>query len=152
MLLRSILPALALGLVSCVSSTKLVVPMKRTAVNLPGTSLSAVYSNAVWAGSTLYLSGKLGIDPETGQIPSDVGQEIRLILDGLQEVLAEAELTMDDLVSVTVFCTDPALYDQFNSIYAEYFTGTFPARAFIGSGPLLRGAHFEVKGIAVRQS
>ena len=90
MLLRSILPALALGLVSCVSSTKLVVPLKRPAVNLPGTSLSAVYSNAVWAGSTLYLSGKLGIDPETGQIPSDVGQEIRLILDGLQEVLAEA--------------------------------------------------------------
>ncbi|MEM6672257.1 MAG: Rid family hydrolase [Planctomycetota bacterium] len=123
---------------------------ERRDINLPGRSLSAVYSNAVQVGDTVYLSGKLGLDPETGAVPSSIEDEVRNALDGLAEVLAAAELEMNDLVSVTVYCTDPALYDQFNAIYATYFDGTFPTRAFIGSGPLLRGAHFEVKGIAVR--
>lgn len=121
----------------------------RKHVDLPGKSLAAVYSNAVRVGETLYLSGKLGLDPDTGQVPAAIEDEVRNCLDGLAEVLAAEEMTMNELVSVTVFCTDPGLYDTFNSIYATYFDGAFPARAFIGSGPLLRGAHFEVKGIAV---
>lgn len=55
---------------------------------------------------------------------------------------------MDDLVSMQVFCPDLSLYDKFNEIYRTYFTRHFPARAFIGSGPLLRGARFEAQGIA----
>jgi len=57
---------------------------------------------------------------------------------------------MDDLVSVQVFCPDLSLYDKFNAVYRSYFTKDFPARAFIGSGPLLRGAHFEAQAIAVK--
>ena len=59
-------------------------------------------------------------------------------------------MTMDDLVSVQVFCSDVALYDDFNAVYRTYFTGDPPARAFLGAGTLLRGARFEVMGIAVR--
>jgi hypothetical protein len=50
-----------------------------------------------------------------------------------------------------VFCPDLTLCQEFNEIYRTYFIKDFPARAFIGSGPLLRGGHFEMQGIAVRR-
>ena len=63
--------------------------------------------------------------------------------------LALAGLTMDDLVSIQVFCSDLSLYDTFNAVYRTYFERDFPVRAFIGSGPLLRNGRFEISGIAV---
>ena len=60
-------------------------------------------------------------------------------------------MTMDDLVSVQIFCSDVAHYDAFNAVYRTYFEGDFPARAFIGAGTLLFDARFEVQGIAVRR-
>ena len=118
---------------------------------LPERKDSLPYSDAVMVGNTLYLAGKIGIDPASGKPPSDVEQEIRLVLDGMKKTLAAAEMTMDDLVSVQVFCPDLSLYDKFNEVYRTYFTKNFPARAFIGSGPLLRGGRFEVQGIAARR-
>jgi 2-iminobutanoate/2-iminopropanoate deaminase len=108
------------------------------------------YSDAVLAGNTVYLAGRIGIDPETGKPPAELEKEIRLLLDGMKTTLAAADLTMDDLVFVHVYCPDLSLYDKFNEVYRTYFTKDFPARAFIGSGPLLRGGHFEAEGIAVR--
>ena len=119
-------------------------------IMLPSRSDKLPYSDAVLAGGTLYLSGRIGVDPETGRAPEDVDKEIHLLLDGVKTTLAAANLTMDDLVSVQVFCPDLALYEKFNDVYRTYFTREFPARAFIGSGPLLRGGHFEMQGIAVR--
>jgi 2-iminobutanoate/2-iminopropanoate deaminase len=118
---------------------------------LPGRKDQLPYSDAVLAGNTLYLAGRIGIDPQTGKAPDDVEKEIRFLLDGIKTTLAAADLTMDNLVFVQVFCPDLALYDKFNEIYRTYFTKDFPARAFIGSGPLLRGGHFEMQGIAVRR-
>jgi 2-iminobutanoate/2-iminopropanoate deaminase len=109
------------------------------------------YSDGVLVGNTLYLAGFIGIDPETGKPPAELEKEIRLLLDGMKTTLAAADLTMDDLVSVQVFCPDLSLYDKFNEIYRTYFTKDFPARAFVGSGPLLRGGRFEAQGIAVRR-
>jgi enamine deaminase RidA (YjgF/YER057c/UK114 family) len=60
-------------------------------------------------------------------------------------------MSMDDLVMVEVHCPDLSLYNQFNDVYRTYFTDRFPARAFLGSGPLLLDGHFEVTGVAVRQ-
>ena len=119
-------------------------------INLPGRTTQAPFSDAVMVGDTLYASGRLGLDPATGRPPGSVEREVRLILDGIKAVLAEADMTMDDLVSVQVFCSDVSLYGQFNAIYTTYFTGAPPARAFIGSGPLLRGGRFEVVGTAVK--
>ena len=109
------------------------------------------FSHAVLAGHTLYLSGGLGLDPKTMAPPAEVEDEVRLLLDGMKAKLALADMTMDDLVSVQIFCDDIALYGTFNAIYATYFKDGYPARAFIGSGPLLFGAHFEIQGIAVRR-
>jgi reactive intermediate/imine deaminase len=123
----------------------------RKAVKLPTANPQLPFSDGVLAGNTLYLAGKLGVDPKTGKPPEDAEQEARLALDELKATLAQEGMTMDDLVSVTVYCPDLELYDKFNAVYRTYFKGDFPARAFIGSGPLLRGGRFEVQGIAVKR-
>lgn len=107
------------------------------------------FSGAVWVGNTLYLSGTLGLNPGR-QVPDTPREEARNVLNNIKNVLEEAGLTMDDLVSVQIYCSDVALYDAFNEVYRTFFTGTFPARAFLGSGTLLFGARFEVMGIAAR--
>ena len=124
---------------------------ERRHIVLPDRKDSLPFTDAVLVGNTLYLAGKIGIDPATGRPPEDVEQEIRLVLDGMKKTLAAAGMTMDDLVSVQVFCPDLSLYDKFNEVYRTYFAKEFPARAFIGSGPLLRGGRFEVQGIAARR-
>lgn len=118
------------------------------AINLPGRTTAAPFSDAVLAGDTLYLSGRLGL--EGGAVPATPEQEARNILDGIQQVLSEADMTMDDLVQVQVFCSDVAFYGAFNEVYSTYFGDAPPARAFVGSGDLLFDARFEVMGIAVR--
>ena len=107
------------------------------------------FSGAVLAGNTLYLSGTLGL--ENGQVPASVEAEARNVLNSIRSTLEAAGMTMDDLVSVQVYCADVADYGAFNEVYRTFFTGTFPARAFLGSGTLLFGARFEVMGIAVKR-
>ena len=109
------------------------------------------FSDAVRVGQTLYLAGRIGLDPATNKPPADVAAEVRTVMDQIKAVLAQEGMTMDDLVTVTVYCTDLGLYGTFNDVYRGYFTKGFPARAFIGSGPLLAGGRFEVQGIAVKQ-
>jgi len=108
------------------------------------------FSEAVLVGETLYVAGHIGIDSATGHVPANVDNEIRLVLDDVMQTLGKAGFKTDDLVSVTVYCTDLELFDKFNTIYRTYFHGQFPARAFIGVNKLLLGAHFEVAGIAVK--
>lgn len=113
---------------------------------------AAPYSSGVMAGGTFYVSGTLGIDPATGKVAADAGAEARMVLDAVKQTLERGGLTMDDLVSVTIYCTDLDLYDQFNAVYRTYFHDHFPSRAFIGAAKLVRGAHFEVAGIAVKSA
>src|SRR5437870_9156952 len=146
---RILIAIILISLVTGVALTQSRQPARRD-INLPGRTTPAPYSDAVLVGNTLYLAGRLGTDPQTGRVPDDVEKEIRLLLESVKTVLAEANMTMDHLVSVQIFCPDLSLYDKFNGIYRTYFNKNLPARAFIGSGPLLRGAHFEMQGIAVK--
>lgn len=123
----------------------------RRHVTMPGANPDLPFSNGVLAGNTLYLAGVIGVDRETGRVPDDIEKEIRVAMDQMKAVLGEAGMTMDDLVTVQVYCPDLSLYNKFNAVYRTYFTKEFPARAFIGSGPLLRGGHFEIQGIAVKR-
>jgi 2-iminobutanoate/2-iminopropanoate deaminase len=108
------------------------------------------FDDAVRVGNTLYLAGRIGLDA-TGKPPADAAAEVRKVMDDIKAVLAQEGMTMDDLVTVQVFCTDLSLYGTFNDVYRTYFTKGFPARAFLGTGSLLAGGRFEVQGIAVKQ-
>ena len=109
------------------------------------------YSDGVLVGDTLYVAGHIGLDPKTGKPPADIDQEIRYLLDGIQQTLKDGGMTMDDMVMVQVHCPDLSLYDKFNAAYKTYFSKDLPARAFLGSGPLLFGGHFEMLGVAVKR-
>jgi 2-iminobutanoate/2-iminopropanoate deaminase len=112
---------------------------------------AAPFSEAVLAGDTLYVAGHVGLDPKTGKPGVTTEDEARLAMDSVKHTIEAAGMTMDDLVSVQVFCTDVTFYGDFNNVYRTYFHGNFPARAFVGSGKLLLGARYEVMGIAVKR-
>jgi 2-iminobutanoate/2-iminopropanoate deaminase len=108
------------------------------------------FSGAVLVGNTLYLSGDIGTDANR-RVPDTAEAEAKAVLDKIQATLVAAGMTMDDLVSVQIFCSDVKHYDAFNGVYRTYFKKEFPARAFLGAGTLLFGARFEVQGIAVKR-
>ena len=107
------------------------------------------FSGAVRVGGTLYLSGDIGLT-EDMKVPDDPKEEARLLMERIKATLEAAGYTMDDLVTVTVYCSDVKHYAAFNEVYRTYFEDTFPARAFVGSGNLLFDARFELQGIAVK--
>jgi 2-iminobutanoate/2-iminopropanoate deaminase len=109
------------------------------------------FSDGVLVGDALYIAGHIGIDPKTNRAAEDPRIEAKLVMDGVKATVESAGLTMDDVVWMQIFCTDLALYDTFNAVYRNYFPHGFPARAFLGASTLLRGAHYEVVGIAVRR-
>ncbi len=124
----------------------------RKVIKLAGGPVQAPFSDGILAGNTLYLAGRIGVDPKSGKVPEKIEDEIKLLLDGEKEVLAQAGMTMDDLVYVQIACTDLSLFQKFNPIYASYFsTKDYPAREFIGAGSLLIGGHFELQAIAVKK-
>ena len=118
----------------------------------PADTKALPFSDAVLVGNTLYIAGHIGLDTKTGLAPADAEQEAHLVMDGIKKTVENAGLTMDDIVSMQIFCTDLKLYETFNGVYRSYFHGDFPARAFIGTSTLLRNGHYEVMGIAVRRT
>jgi enamine deaminase RidA (YjgF/YER057c/UK114 family) len=122
----------------------------RCSINLPNRPAGLPFSDAVLVGDTLYISGRIGIDPATGEAPESMDVEIDLLFDGFQAVLRQAGMTMDDLVWVQVYSPDVSLWQHFNAAYVKLFSREFPARAFLGSGTLLKKGRFEMLGIAVK--
>lgn len=107
------------------------------------------FSGAVLANGTLYVSGALGL--VDGKVPDDPAVEAKAVMDAVKVQVEAAGMTMDDIVSVQIYCSDVAHYGAFNGVYRTYFTKEFPARAFIGSGALLFNARFEVMAVAVKR-
>jgi 2-iminobutanoate/2-iminopropanoate deaminase len=113
-------------------------------------STGGPFSGAVLVDDALFISGTLGLEANN-QIPASAEAEATNVLNNVQNTLKQAGMTMDDLVSVQVYCSDVAHYDAFNKIYRTYFKREYPARAFLGSGKLLFGARFELLGVAVKR-
>ena len=113
-------------------------------------STGGPFSGAVQVDDALFISGALGLEANN-QVPASAETEATNVLNNVQNTLKQAGMTMDDLVSVQVYCSDVAHYDAFNKIYRTYFKREYPARAFLGSGKLLFGARFEVLGVAVKR-
>lgn len=149
--MRSLTATLAIVLSTLATSQAPAQEARRhIAPRTPADTALTPFSGAVLVGNTLYLSGKIGLTPDR-KVPGSAAEEARLVLDDVKATLTAAGMTMDDLVSVQIFCSDVSHYDAFNRVYRTYFTKEFPARAFIGSGALLFGARFEVQAIAVKR-
>lgn len=132
--------------------TTLATAADRKYIKPSGADVKALpFSDAVLVGKTLYIAGHIGLDPKTGQAPADPEQEARLVMDGIKHTVEQAGFTMDDIVSVQVFCSDLKYYETFNNVYKTYFHENYPARAFVGAGSLLRNGKYEVLGIAVKK-
>lgn len=125
---------------------------KHQYVNLPVRRPNLPFSDAVLVNDTLYISGRIGIDPATGVAAKEIERELELLFSGFEAVLAQSGMAMDDLVWVQVFCPDVSLWNQFNAEYVKHFSREFPARAFLGSGTLLLNGRFEMMGIAVKRN
>jgi 2-iminobutanoate/2-iminopropanoate deaminase len=122
----------------------------RRYLNLSNRPANLPFSDAVLVGDTLYISGRIGIDPATGDAPESIAAELDLLFEGFHAVLQLADMTMDDLVWVQVYSPDVSLWQPFNAAYMQMFSREFPARAFLGSGTLLKKGRFEMTGIAVK--
>lgn len=109
------------------------------------------FSSAVKVGDTLYIAGTTA-DPDRIAKGQSLEEEATDIMDQIKQNLEKAGMTMDDVVSVQVFCTDLANYQAFNGVYRKSFHEDFPARAFIGVNKLLFGARFEVMAVAVARA
>jgi len=106
------------------------------------------FSSAVKVGDTLYIAGTTA-DPDRLAKGLSLEQEATDLMDQIKQNVEKAGMTMDDVVSAQVFCTDLANYQAFNSVYSKYFHEDFPARTFVGVNKLLFGAKFEVNAVAV---
>lgn len=109
------------------------------------------YSQAVWAGETLYASGQIALDPASGRIVgADAAAQARQVLENLKAVVEAAGLGMRDVAKVTVYLTDLAAFAAVNEVYAGYFPVDPPARATVQVARLPREALVEMDVVAVR--
>jgi len=123
---------------------------ERRYILLPERPQEFPFSDAVLADGTLYIAGRIGIDPATGLAPPEVDKELRFLFDGFASTLEHAGMGWDDLVWVQVFSSDLSLWERFNAEYVKRFKKDFPARAFLGMASMLRNGRFEMMGIARR--
>jgi 2-iminobutanoate/2-iminopropanoate deaminase len=109
------------------------------------------YCQAVLAGNTLYCSGQIAIDPETGSmLNGTVEEEAERVLENIGAVLQGASMVFSDVVQCTVYMTDINDYATVNEVYARYFSESPPAREAVEVKALPRGARVEISCIAVR--
>ncbi len=105
------------------------------------------YSQAVRAGSTVYLAGQIGLDPATMEMVAGVGPQIHRVFQNLQAVARAAGGDLKDAVKLTVYLTDLANFALVNETMAGYFQAPYPARAAVGVASLPRGALVEIDAI-----
>jgi 2-iminobutanoate/2-iminopropanoate deaminase len=107
------------------------------------------YSQAILAGTTLYVSGQIPLDPRTGQlVPGGIEKEARQALDNLKAVISAAGGTMDSVVKTTILLADMNDFGVVNEIYGSYFKAPFPARATFQVSRLPKDARIEIEATA----
>lgn len=109
------------------------------------------YSQGIKAGNTIYVSGQLPINPQTGELYTggDIKEETRISLENVKAILAEGGATLNDVVKCTVYIKDMNQFGLINEMYGEYFKDNKPARACIEVAKLPKNANVEVDAIAV---
>lgn len=108
------------------------------------------YSQAVRRGGSVYLSGQIPLDPNSGLlVEGDIDAHARRAFDNLKAVCEAAGGSLDDVVRLGLYLTDLGQFAAVNAVMADYFDAPYPARSTIGVASLPRGAVFEVDAIMV---
>jgi len=109
------------------------------------------YSQGIDAAPFLFVSGQLGMLPESGELVGpDLASQARQALENLKQILEAGGCSLNDVVAVDVFLTDMGKFVEFNGIYADYFSNHKPARAAIEVSALPKGGCVEIKCVACR--
>lgn len=108
------------------------------------------YSQAIDTGSFVFISGQIPVNPATGEIPEGIEAQAAQSMANIKAILAEAGLTMDNVIKTTVFLADMSLFADMNKVYAENFTAPFPARSAVAVKELPKQVLVEIEVIAVR--
>ena len=121
--------------------------MKQTIHTAGAPQAIGTYSQAVRCGDTVYLSGQIGLDPQTMQMVDGIDAQIVRVFENLKAVAVAAGGSLDHAVRVTVYLTDLAHFARVNETMAKYFREPYPARAAVGVASLPRGALVEIDAI-----
>lgn len=108
------------------------------------------YSQAIDLGNIVFISGQIPVNPETGEIPEGIAAQTAQSIANIKAILAEAGLTISDVVKTTVFLADMSLFVPMNEVYAQNFTNPFPARSAVAVKELPKQVLVEIETIAVR--
>ena len=109
------------------------------------------YSQAIDTGSFVFISGQIPVNPATGEIPEGIEAQAAQSMANIKAILAEAGLTMDNVVKTTVFLADMSLFADMNKVYAENFTAPFPARSAVAVKELPKQVLVEIEVIALKK-
>ncbi len=108
------------------------------------------YSQAIQAGSLLFLSGQIPLDPATGEVVTgDIRVQTRRVLENIGAVLAAAGVSFDAVVKTTVFLADLTEFAAMNEVYGTFFTDPAPARSTVQVARLPRDVRVEIETIAL---
>ncbi len=126
--------------------------MSNKAIHTPNAPAAiGPYSQGVATGNFAFVSGQLPIDPATGEFAgTDIASQTRQSLTNIKSILAANDMTMADVVKVTVLMQDIAEFAAMNAVYAEFFTEPYPARAAYEVAALPKGAKIEIEAIAAK--
>jgi reactive intermediate/imine deaminase len=102
------------------------------------------YSQAVRVGDTVYLSGQIGLDPQTTQLADGLEAQAQRVFRNLEAVAKAAGLGFEHAVRMTIYLTDLAHFPKINEIQAQFMREPYPARATVGGAQLPRGALVEI--------
>ena len=110
------------------------------------------YNQAILSGNTLYTSGQIALDAETGELVMDsIKQETTQVMENMKEVLAAAEMTFEHVVKASIFISDMHNFAEINAVYAQYFNEeTAPARETVEVANLPKFVNVEISMIAVK--
>lgn len=108
------------------------------------------YSQAIDTGTLVFISGQIPVNPATGEIPEGITAQAAQSLANVKAILAEAGLSVDNVVKTTVFLADMNDFAAMNAVYAENFTAPFPARSAVAVKTLPKNVLVEIEVIALR--
>ena len=108
------------------------------------------YSQALDLGNLVFVSGQLPVNPATGEMPATVEEQANQSLTNLKNILAEAGLTMADVVKTVIFLADINDFAAVNAVYAQYFAQPYPARSCVQVAAIPKAAKVEIECIAKR--